>query len=72
MTMADRDQYEMLRSDWSPNYHITHCPDRSPPFRAAPRDDPAAVLEADSPQQLREMIRRHHAARAGTTPPSSQ
>jgi hypothetical protein len=65
VTLEERDQYAMLQADWSPAYDITHHPDAAEPFQAVPRADHGIVLGADSPQGLREMVRGHHASRAG-------
>jgi hypothetical protein len=65
VTLEERDQYAMLQADWSPAYHFTHDPDAAGPFQAIPRADPGTVLRAGSPQELRAMIRDHHASRAG-------
>ena len=66
MTLHERDQYAMLRADWSPAYDITNHPGETSPFRAVARADPGTVLRAGSPQELRVMVRDHHASRART------
>ena len=66
MTLHERDQYAILQADWSPAYAITHHPGEASPFRAVPRSGPGTVLQAGSPQELREMVRDHHASRART------
>jgi hypothetical protein len=63
MTVTDRDQYEILKTDWSPLYDISHCPGRDHPFLALPRTSPETVIDADSPAQLRDRIRADHATR---------
>ena len=65
MTLEERDQYAMLQADWSPAYDITCHPGEASPFRAVPRAAPGTVLRADTPQDLRVMVRDHHASRAG-------
>jgi hypothetical protein len=67
MTLEESDQYAMLQADWSPAYGITHHPDQASPFRAVPRADPDAILRAGTPQELRVMVRDHHAARTRAT-----
>ena len=64
MTLEERDQYAMLQADWSPAYDITHHPDAATAFQAVPRADPGIILRADTPQELREMVRNHHASHA--------
>ena len=67
MTLHERDQFAMLQADWSAAYDITHHPDAPKPFQAIPRADPDTVLQARTPQELRVMVRDHHASRTGTT-----
>ena len=50
MTVAERDQFAMLRADWSPAYDITCDPDVPKPFQAIPRAGPGVVLQAGTPQ----------------------
>lgn len=65
MTLEERDQYAMLQADWSPAYDITHHPEEASPYRAVPRTGPGIVLRAGTPQELRVMVRDHHASRTG-------
>jgi hypothetical protein len=65
VTLEERDQYAMLQADWSPAYDITCHPGEASSYRAVPRAAPGTVLSAGSPQELREMVRDHHASRAG-------
>lgn len=62
MTVEERDQYETLKSDW-PVYACDYDPDRAHPFRAVPLADRGTVLEADSPGELRALVRADHVAR---------
>jgi hypothetical protein len=62
VTLHERDQYAMLQADWSPAYDITHHSDTA--FQAVPCADPGTILRANTPQELREMVRSHHASRA--------
>lgn len=64
MTLEERDQYAMLQADWSPAYDISHDPGAAEPYQAVPRADPDTVLRAGAPQELRVMVRDHHASRA--------
>ncbi|HET6192109.1 MAG TPA: hypothetical protein VFE59_34515 [Trebonia sp.] len=64
MTLQERDQYAMLQADWSPAYDITCHPGEASPYRAVPHAAPDTVLRAGTPQELREMVRDHHASRA--------
>ena len=66
MTVEDRDQWQMLLDDWSQLYDITRGDDEDDelPFKAAPRADPEALLEAASPRLLRAMVREDHTRRA--------
>jgi hypothetical protein len=73
--IAESDAYECLKTDWGGPYAIDRVHGETRPYRAQFRDDPAApALEADTPGQLRELIRddymtRHPAAASeGGTP----
>lgn len=67
MTIQERDQFAMLQADWSPAYDITCDPDAPEPFQAIPRADADTILQAGTPQELRVMVRNHHASRTGAT-----
>ncbi|MCL2580831.1 MAG: hypothetical protein FWE35_00050 [Streptosporangiales bacterium] len=62
MTVKERDQYENLKADW-PVYDCSYDPDREHPFRAVPLADRNTELAADSPAELRALVRADHAAR---------
>ncbi|WP_300608545.1 hypothetical protein [Trebonia sp.] len=67
MTLEERDQYAMLQADWAPAYDISHHPEAPAPSRAVPFADPEAVLRASgTPQELRVLVRDHHASRTRT------
>ena len=66
MTVSERDEYENLRADW-PVYDCDYDPDRERPFRAVPLSDRETELLADSPAELRTLIRADHAARTPWT-----
>lgn len=63
MTVEQRDQFETLKSDWSPNYDFSHCPGEERPFRAVPHADPLTEFAADTPAELRDLVRDDHAMR---------
>lgn len=62
MTVKERDQYENLKADW-PVYDYSYDPDREHPFHAVPLADSETELTADSPGELRALVRADHAAR---------
>jgi hypothetical protein len=62
------DQVVSLRADWSFAYEITHRPGDALPFRAVPRDDPGALLQAPTVAGLRSMISADHSRRVAARP----
>jgi hypothetical protein len=54
--VAEMDEYGMLREDWGTAYEITREPGSSKPYRAARRDS-GEVLSAETPGELRALIR---------------
>lgn len=66
MTVAERDQFEMITTDWSPLYHIAYDAQREHPFRAVHHDDRDQAgkhMQAETPAQLLDYIRADHAFR---------
>jgi hypothetical protein len=55
--ISEMDAYAMLRDDWGSAYLITRTPDAEKPYSAQRRDNPAVVLDAESPDTLRELVR---------------
>lgn len=66
MTVKERDQYENLKADW-PVYDYSYDPGREHPYRAVPLADRETELAADSPDELRALVREDHAARTPGT-----
>lgn len=66
MTVDERDQWECLLADWSASYDFSISNDEAGehPFRAVPRADAGAVLEAAGPRLLRAKVVEDHARRA--------
>lgn len=69
MTRMDAD-VASLRADWSPAYEVTYRPDPADdlPFKAVPRADLGALLEAPASTALGAMIRADHARRVAARP----
>jgi hypothetical protein len=63
VTVEERDQYETLRADWSPNYDFSYDTDRDHPYHAVPHANGKTVLAADTPAELRDYVRVDHAMR---------
>jgi hypothetical protein len=61
--IAETDSYGMLREDWGSAYLITRAPGTAHPYQAERRDDPAVILQAATPDALRELIRADYFTR---------
>ena len=61
--IAEMDSYAMLCQDWGSAYRITRTPGAARPYQAERRDDRAAVLTAEGPDALRDLIRADYLAR---------
>ncbi|MBV9383216.1 MAG: hypothetical protein JOY82_08835 [Streptosporangiaceae bacterium] len=69
--ISEMDAYGMLRDDWGSAYLITRTPGAVNPYSARRKDDPAVILEAESPGALRALVRANYLANPvprGATP----